>query len=324
MFARIRSIPSSRFSGFVRDERRIVPPRGRIPRTESIVRSIQSPSIGPRQPCRKPTISWPWPSTPLRTIARIAAFSPGQSPPPVRTPKRTRATLAAAARARLQSRALPRTLTAVLSLALLAGCGGDGGDERSEPRDADTLVVYSSLPRTGGSADVGDAVAAGQRLALADAGGRVGPLPASKLVELDSAEPDERDWDPDRVGRERRARGRRPGRDRLPRRARARRVRGLAAGHERGVDPPGLADRRADEPDAAAVGPGRRARALLPRRTRATSSGSCRRTRRRPGRSSRSRAGPARAGSRWCTTAGSSAGSSRAASSRPRSTRGSR
>ena len=86
----------------------------------------------------------------------------------------------------------------MLSLALLAGCGGDGSDERSEPRDANTLVVYSSLPRTGGSATRGEAVAAGQRLALADAGGRVGRY-SVKLVELDSAEPDERDWDPDRV-----------------------------------------------------------------------------------------------------------------------------
>jgi branched-chain amino acid transport system substrate-binding protein len=93
---------------------------------------------------------------------------------------------------------LLRPLTAVLSLALLAGCGGDDSDERSEPRDADTLVIYSSLPHTGGAAVRGDAVAAGQRLALADAGGRVGRYEV-KLVELDSAEPDERDWDPDRV-----------------------------------------------------------------------------------------------------------------------------
>jgi branched-chain amino acid transport system substrate-binding protein len=93
---------------------------------------------------------------------------------------------------------LLRPLTAVLSLALLAGCGGGDADERSEPRDADTLVVYSSLPRTGGSATRGDAVAAGQRLALADAGGHVGRY-SVKLAELDSAEPDERDWDPDRV-----------------------------------------------------------------------------------------------------------------------------
>ena len=86
----------------------------------------------------------------------------------------------------------------MLALALLAGCGGGGGDDRAEPVEADTLVVYSSLPRTGGSASLGEAVAAGQRLALADAGGRVGRY-RIELVELDSAEPDERDWDPDRV-----------------------------------------------------------------------------------------------------------------------------
>jgi branched-chain amino acid transport system substrate-binding protein len=83
-------------------------------------------------------------------------------------------------------------------MALLAGCGGSGDGERAEPAEADTLVVYSSLPRTGGSAAIGDAVAAGQRLALADTGARVGKY-RIKLVELDSAEPDERDWDPDRV-----------------------------------------------------------------------------------------------------------------------------
>ena len=86
----------------------------------------------------------------------------------------------------------------MLSLALLAGCGGDGADDRPEPIEAHTLVVYSSLPRTGASAALGDAVAAGQRLALSDAGGRVGPHQV-ELVELDSAESDERDWDPDRV-----------------------------------------------------------------------------------------------------------------------------
>ena len=89
-------------------------------------------------------------------------------------------------------------MTVALSLVLLAGCGGGGEDERSEPLNADTLVVHSSLPHSGGSAEVGDAVAAGQRLALADADGRVGRFRV-KLVELDSAEPDERDWDPDRV-----------------------------------------------------------------------------------------------------------------------------
>lgn len=86
----------------------------------------------------------------------------------------------------------------MLSLALFAGCGGSGSDDGPEPIRAGALVVYSSLPRSGGFAELGDAVAAGQRLALADAGGRAAGH-RIKLVELDSAEPDERDWDPDRV-----------------------------------------------------------------------------------------------------------------------------
>ena len=96
------------------------------------------------------------------------------------------------------NRGLRRSVTVVLSLALLAGCGGDGADDRPEPIEADTLVVYSSLPRSGASEAIGEAVAAGQRLALSDAGGRVGRYRV-ELVELDSAESDERDWDPDRV-----------------------------------------------------------------------------------------------------------------------------
>jgi hypothetical protein len=42
-----------------------------------------------RQPSRKPTNSCPCTSTPFRTTARMTALSPGQSPPPVRTPMRT-------------------------------------------------------------------------------------------------------------------------------------------------------------------------------------------------------------------------------------------
>ena len=86
----------------------------------------------------------------------------------------------------------------MLSLALFAGCGDAASEDEPEPIRSDTLVVYSSLPRSGASAAIGDAVAAGQRLALDDAGARVGSRKV-KLVELDSAEPEERDWTPDLV-----------------------------------------------------------------------------------------------------------------------------
>ena len=83
------------FSGLVRDDPRIVPPRGRMPRTAWTSRGTVSPSSGPRHPSRNPTNSRPYSSTPLRTTARITAFRPGQSPPPVRTPTRMAPTLVA-------------------------------------------------------------------------------------------------------------------------------------------------------------------------------------------------------------------------------------
>src|SRR5215472_12431266 len=93
-FSLIRSTPdwpsmvADSASGFVRDEPRIVPPRGRIPRTACTSSTIVSPSSGPRQPSRNPMNSISCSAAPVRTTARMTAFSPGQSPPPVRTPTR--------------------------------------------------------------------------------------------------------------------------------------------------------------------------------------------------------------------------------------------
>ncbi len=84
----IRSTPPSILNGLVREEPRMVPPRGRIPRHSSMPSGMVTPSRGPRQPSRNPTNSKPCWVTPLRTTARITAFSPGQSPPPVSTPTR--------------------------------------------------------------------------------------------------------------------------------------------------------------------------------------------------------------------------------------------
>jgi branched-chain amino acid transport system substrate-binding protein len=88
-----------------------------------------------------------------------------------------------------------RWLSAVVLLALAAGCGSEGEPER--PRDG-SLTVYSSLPRTGIQARQASAVAAGQRLALRDAGGRAGGRDV-RLVELDSAGGEGGPWDPDAV-----------------------------------------------------------------------------------------------------------------------------
>jgi branched-chain amino acid transport system substrate-binding protein len=92
---------------------------------------------------------------------------------------------------------LRRKLTPLVLALALAGCGGGNGDEDFRVSGS-TLTVYTSLPRSGDSAGVADAVAAGQRLALEDAGGRVGRWRV-RLVEVNSSEGDDRSWDPDIV-----------------------------------------------------------------------------------------------------------------------------
>ena len=94
-------------------------------------------------------------------------------------------------------RKTPATYPAVATLLVLlglvaAGCGSDGDPAR--PADG-TLAVYSSVPRRGVLARDGAAIAAGQRLALRDAGGRAGDRRV-RLVELDSAGADDDPWDP--------------------------------------------------------------------------------------------------------------------------------
>ena len=90
-----------------------------------------------------------------------------------------------------------RKLTPLLVALALAGCGGGNGDDDHRVSGS-TLTIYTSLPRSGDSAAVADAVASGQRLALEDAGGRVGRWRV-RLVEVNSSEGDDRSWDPDVV-----------------------------------------------------------------------------------------------------------------------------
>jgi branched-chain amino acid transport system substrate-binding protein len=92
---------------------------------------------------------------------------------------------------------LARTRTALLCVAALA-LGGCLSTEESSRIPGGTVTVYSSLPRHGVSAPAAAAVAAGQRLALADAGHRAGGVRV-RLRRLDSTDPGDRLWDPDRV-----------------------------------------------------------------------------------------------------------------------------
>src|SRR4051794_29533414 len=100
---------------------------------------------------------------PLRTMARITALSPGQSPPPVRIPMRMRAGTYIAAATRLL----------VASLVLASGCSGAGAGTTARAPDG-PLTVYLSVPAHGVDAPAAAAVTGGARLALQDAHGRAG------------------------------------------------------------------------------------------------------------------------------------------------------
>jgi branched-chain amino acid transport system substrate-binding protein len=91
----------------------------------------------------------------------------------------------------------PTALAGVLLAAFaMGGClGGQDNREESTRISGGTVTVYTSLPHHGVSRAAGAAVAAGQRLALADAGGRAAGLRV-RLVELDSTQAGDRLWDP--------------------------------------------------------------------------------------------------------------------------------
>jgi branched-chain amino acid transport system substrate-binding protein len=90
-----------------------------------------------------------------------------------------------------------RLLTAgctALSLALVA-CGGTVETRRIT---SNSLTVYSSLPLHGPRGAEGLAVLRGEKLALQEAGGRVGDLKVG-LVALDDVEADKQRWSPEQV-----------------------------------------------------------------------------------------------------------------------------
>jgi branched-chain amino acid transport system substrate-binding protein len=76
----------------------------------------------------------------------------------------------------------------------VAGCGGVSISGASEAT-GNQLVVYSSLPLQGPSAEVAAQIVNGERLALADAGGRIGPFRVG-YVSLDDSNPTNGRLDP--------------------------------------------------------------------------------------------------------------------------------
>ena len=135
---------------------------------------------------------------PLRTIARITALSPGQSPPPVRMPSLHGAqhygpTLGRDARTLPRPRAPRRP-----ARSCTAACGRDDGVEESAHRRrlADGLLQPAAARAR--SPRVSRDVVRAEKLALREARGRAGVYNVN-YVSLDSSDPETGRWDPGRV-----------------------------------------------------------------------------------------------------------------------------
>jgi branched-chain amino acid transport system substrate-binding protein len=94
-------------------------------------------------------------------------------------------------------RAAPAILTLILALALLVGVSGCGEVAVSSVgTPLNRLTVYSSLPMQGPTAKISRQVENGEKLALAQAGGRVGRLKIG-YASLDDANPQTGEWSPE-------------------------------------------------------------------------------------------------------------------------------
>jgi branched-chain amino acid transport system substrate-binding protein len=90
-------------------------------------------------------------------------------------------------------------LAALACAAVLGGCFGNGNERaETQPLRGHVLHLYASRPTDGPSAPTARAVAAGQRQALADAGGRAGRY-RIRLVSLSASKPGSGNWDPGQV-----------------------------------------------------------------------------------------------------------------------------
>jgi branched-chain amino acid transport system substrate-binding protein len=81
---------------------------------------------------------------------------------------------------------------ALATMALACGCGSVSGADTSL---GNQLTVYSSLPLQGPSGSVSKQIVGGEKLALYDAGGHVGPFKVS-YTSLDDSNPTSGQWDP--------------------------------------------------------------------------------------------------------------------------------
>jgi branched-chain amino acid transport system substrate-binding protein len=86
-------------------------------------------------------------------------------------------------------------MAALVALAFAACGGDDDGDEGSASSGETNLTIYSSLPLQGDSRPQSEDVVAGEKLALEEAGGKVGNF-TIKYVSLDDATAAAGKWDP--------------------------------------------------------------------------------------------------------------------------------
>jgi branched-chain amino acid transport system substrate-binding protein len=85
-------------------------------------------------------------------------------------------------------------LAALAFVPALAGCGGVGSSTAAE-NVGEQLTVYSSLPLQGPEGTISQQIVGGEKLALANAGGRVGRFTVS-YTSLDDSNPTTGEWDP--------------------------------------------------------------------------------------------------------------------------------
>ena len=86
-------------------------------------------------------------------------------------------------------------LAAIALCAALPGCGGVSTSPAAETLGSQ-LTIYSGLPLQGPGGPISKQIVGGEKLALADAGGRVGPFTIS-YVSLNDSNATTGEWDPD-------------------------------------------------------------------------------------------------------------------------------
>src|SRR5438132_6180166 len=176
--------PPFSLRGLVRDVPRMVPPSGKMPRTEAGVRSSMSPApSSPAQPFLMP-VTWNPCWKARRATPRMAALSPGASPPPVRTPIRTTPSVVR----------LPR-LAAARGEIEHQHEGAQGDDERSED-DARGVVELVAADaddafEEGGAQEEEDERDGDQARPGADVAGAAGDQHVEDQAETDRAREDE-------------------------------------------------------------------------------------------------------------------------------------